>query len=174
MISRLAWPSHALPRTKSNKALLCLACIGLIPSLVLSEAWILKLFPVLHLFSGGLFLALNESQHRDTAGHVMVYSTPSAGVPLLIGAGASQQRQGRSPLLPAGESSWPPLPGTTSPSLYLPGGQQLSAHHNLLRASSLFRVPQLATWFLSSHLSHPLSIFNSVVNPSRLPEDICL
>lgn len=96
----------ALPLNKSNKVLLCLAWVGVFLSLVLSEAWILKLLPVLHLFSGGLFLALNESQSRDTSGHVRVNHLQ---VWEREGAGSA--------LLPAGESSWPPLSGTASPSL---------------------------------------------------------
>lgn len=98
------------------------------PSQVLSEAWILKLFLVLQLFSGGLFLALNESRRRDTSGHVMVYwtITPHRSGRVL----EHQQRQGRSPPVPAGESSGPPLPGTA---LFSPGRQRLSAPHNPLR-----------------------------------------
>lgn len=67
VISRPSWPSDTLPQNNGSKALLCLAYSGVFLSLVLSEAWIPNLFPILQLFSEGLFRA-----QRDTSGHVIV------------------------------------------------------------------------------------------------------
>lgn len=80
VISRPAWLSETLPQNNSSKAFLCLAYSCVFLSLVLSEAWISNLFPILQLFSEGLFLA-----QRDTSGHVIVYMASPAAVPPFTG-----------------------------------------------------------------------------------------